>query len=478
MATFPEGFLIGGATADFQCEGGFDVGGRGRLTHDFVTAGSVDQPRQLTLRLADGRPARVGWHDPLPAGARVMIEPGTYYPSHQATDFYHHWREDIDLMADLGFTTYRFSVCWSRLFPTGEELTPNEAGLAFYDQVIDYLVARQIAPIITICHDELPNALAESVSGWASRHTIACYERYALTLIRRYRRRVHHWLTFNEINILGGYAALGTHAQDAQTRYQCVHHMFVASARVIAAARALDPQARFGTMFMMSEMYPATSRPEDVFAAYTTRREQCFFFADVMARGRYPRYAKAFLQAQGVTLRVAPGDLAVLAANPIDFVAFSYYRSGTVTHAAGLVNENPHLATTPWGWPIDPLGLRLCLNALYDRYQKPLIVIENGLGMVDTLAPDGTVHDDYRSDYMAAHLRAILAAVTEDGVPCFGYTMWAPIDLVSLSTGEMKKRYGVVYVAMDDRGQGSLRRVPKASYAWLKRTIATRGAEL
>lgn len=477
MTTFPKDFLFGGATADFQCEGGFDQGGRGLLTHDFVTAGAYGKPRQITLTLKDGTRGSAGVRDALPTDSVPTLFDDTYYPSHQATDFYHHWREDIDLLAEMGSNTYRFSICWSRIFPTGMEQEPDPEGLAFYDQVIDYLTAKQIQPIITICHDELPNALAEDFGGWADRRTIKAYQHYALTLIRHYHDHVKYWLTFNEINILGGYAALGTHAQDPQTRYQCVHNMFVASASVIHQARLIDHDLKFGTMYMMSEMYPADSDPKNVWAAYTTRREACYFFADVMARGSYPHYARELFKQLGVHLSMASEDLEMLKAGTIDFLAFSYYRSGTVTAENGLVNENPHLQTTPWHWPIDPLGLRYCLNELFDRYQKPLIVIENGLGMIDKLE-NGQVHDQYRIDYMADHLRAIRDAITLDDVPCFGYTMWAPIDLVSLSTGEMKKRYGVVYVDMDDQGHGSLKRIKKDSFAWLAETYHSRGANL
>nr|WP_125604540.1 family 1 glycosylhydrolase [Lapidilactobacillus bayanensis] len=482
MTTFPKDFLWGGETADFQYEGGYDQDGRGLLSHDFETTGSATQPRQLTLRLKDGSRGTVNAHDSLPAGAEVALYDDVYYPSHQATDFYHHWQEDIDLMAEMGFTTYRFSICWSRIFPTGDEAEPNQNGLHFYDQVIDYLIANGIEPIVTICHDELPNELCVKYDGWSSRHVIDCYVKYAETLIRHYRGRVRYWITFNEINILSGYIAIGTHQQDPQTRYQAIHHMFVANALAIKNGRAINPEAQFGAMYALSETYPATCKPEDVFAAYQTRRNDGLFYVDVMARGYYPNYTAEKFAAEGVTLQTTPADLQLLKENTIDFISFSYYRSMVATaQADGSVkvnNENPYLVSTPWGWPIDPLGLRYCLNELYDRYQKPLIVIENGLGAVDELTADGQVHDDYRINYLRDHLKAIRDAITLDHVPCIGYTMWGNTDLVSLSTGEMKKRYGFVYVDMDDQGHGSLKRIRKDSFAWFKQVLASHGADL
>nr|WP_125578697.1 family 1 glycosylhydrolase [Lapidilactobacillus mulanensis] len=482
MATFPKDFLWGGATADFQYDGGYDEDGRGLLSHDFVTAGSATRPRQLTLKLKNGGRGSVNAHDSLPEGAEPALYDDVYYPSHQATDFYHHWQEDIDLMAEMGFSTYRFSICWSRIYPTGEEAQPNPAGLHFYDQVIDRLIEKKIEPIITICHDELPNYLGEHYDGWSSRHTIDCYVKYAKTLIDRYRGKVRYWITFNEINILSGYIALGTHQQDAQTRYQAIHHMFVANALAIQAGRKIDPAAKFGTMYALSENYPATCKPQDVFASYQTRRNNGLFYVDVMARGYYPSYTAAKFAQENVKLEFDPADLELLKNNTLDFIAFSYYRSAIVKvddqDQVIFSNDNPYLKSTPWGWTIDPLGLRYCLNELFDRYQKPLIVIENGLGAVDELTADGKVHDDYRINYLRDHLREIRNAITIDRIPCFGYTMWGNTDLVSLSTGEMKKRYGFVYVDMDDQGHGSLNRIKKDSFDWFKKTITTAGVDL
>ena len=486
MTGFPKGFLWGGATADFQYEGGFNEDGRGLNSQDFVTDGSVDRKRQITLRLKDGTRGSVNSLESFPEGAEAELYDDQYYPSHQAVDFYHRWKEDIALMAEMGFNVFRFSVCWSRIFPAGEENEPNEAGLAFYDNVVNECLKYGIEPLITICHDEMPDHLARTYDGWNSRILIDAYERYAKTLFERFKGRVKYWLTFNELNAIHGYSKIGVHTMTPQVYYQAQHHMFVASAKAVKLGHEMMPDAIFGSMFAMSEMYPATCKPEDVFAWYRHRRENLFFI-DCMARGEYPNYAKEIFDRKHVSLKIEDGDLELMKKYPLDFVSFSYYRSTTITadhftsmDPMGIMGgeKNPYLESTPWGWPIDPLGLRYCLNELYDRYQKPLFVIENGLGAVDVLEEDKTVHDSYRIDYLRDHFKAMRDAVTIDNVPCFGYTMWGPIDLVSLGTGEMKKRYGFVYVDMDDKGNGTLNRYRKDSFYWMKKVTETNGASL
>lgn len=478
MKKFPDTFLFGGATADFQYEGGFGEGGRGLHSHDFETAGTVHQPRQISLRLKDGSRGTVACRASLPEGAEACLYDDIYYPSHQATDFYHHWKEDIALMAEMGFQIYRFSICWSRIYPTGIEEQPNEEGLQFYDQVIAELKKYHIEPMITICHDELPFYLCEHEDGWSSRHTIDCYLKYAKTLFGRYQHDVKYWLTFNEINAVSGYAQIGTHQQDHQTHYQAVHHMFVASAKAIQIGHQMMPEAQFGTMFALSEIYPATCHPDDILAAYQKRRES-LFFVDVMARGYYPNYAAEIFERKGIHLYKAPDDDALLKQYPLDYIAFSYYRSTTAHRNSDFDimggDVNPYLEVTPWGWPVDPVGLRYCLNELFDRYQKPLFVVENGLGAEDQLLEDGTVHDQYRIKYLNDHLLAIQEAICVDRIPVLGYTMWGCIDLVSLSTGEMKKRYGFVYVDMNDQGEGSLKRYRKDSFYWYQQVIQSQG---
>lgn len=481
----PKSFLWGGATADFQFEGGYDEGGRGLSTHDFEMDGSVAHPRCNTLKLADGSygEAKSSFFNPddIPDGAVPCFYDECYYPSHKAVDFYHHYKEDIALMAGMGYNVYRFSICWSRIFPTGEEETPNAEGLAFYDAVLDELEKYGIEPLITIQHDEQPLALALKYDGWSSRHVIDCYLKYCKVLFERYGKRCRYWLTFNEINAVRGFAACGTHKCDNQTHYNAAHNMFLASARAVKLGHAMMPGSQFGAMYALSEIYPATCRPEDIFRHMQCRRES-FYFVDVMSRGYYPSYAQDIWNRRGVTLHTEPGDAEILREGTLDYISFSYYRSTTVSAESKFNviggDPNPYLKSTPWGWPIDPTGLRYVLNELYDRYQKPLFIVENGLGAVDVVEPDGTIQDDYRIDYLRDHLRAMMEAMLIDGVPCLGYTMWGCIDLVSLSTGEMKKRYGTIYVDMDDKGNGTLERRKKKSYDWMKEVIATQGASL
>ncbi|WAW98477.1 family 1 glycosylhydrolase [Streptococcus gallolyticus] len=482
----PKGFLWGGATADFQYEGGFDEGGRGLLSHDYETDGSQENPRHHTMQMPDGSiinpRSSFFYADPVPKEAQPVFLEDEYYPSHRAVDFYHHYKEDIALMAGMGFNVFRFSICWSRIFPTGEEETPNEEGLAFYDDVINEMAKYGMEPLITICHDELPMHLALKYDGWSSRHVIDCYVKYCKTLFERYGDRCRYWLTFNEINAVRGFGPCGTRQSEGQDRYQAAHHMFVASARAVKLGHEMMPNSQFGAMYAMSELYPATCKPEDVFHRLQERREN-WYFIDIMGRGYYPRYAKEIWRRRGVKEIVfADDDEELLREGQLDFISFSYYRSNTTKAGDDWFNvggsTNPYLKETPWGWPVDPLGLRHVMNEIYDRIQKPIFIVENGMGAIDELDENGIVQDDYRIDYLRDHLQAMADAIIIDGVECIGYTMWGPVDLVSLSTGEMKKRYGFIYVDMDDKGNGSLKRTPKKSYAWMKEIIASNGAKL
>lgn len=486
MKALPEGFLWGGATADFQFEGGFNEGGRGLLSRDYETDGSHEVPRHHTLKMKDGTivtpRSSFFFADPVPQEAEPVFLEDAYYPSHKAVDFYHHYQEDIALMAQMGVNAYRFSICWSRIFPTGDEDVPNEEGIRFYDQVLTELEKYHIQPVITICHDELPMHLVLAYDGWSSRHVVECYVKYCRVLFERFGSRCKYWLTFNEINAVKGFGPCGTRAVDGQTHYQAVHHMFVASAKATIMGHEMMPGSMFGTMYALSEIYPATCKPEDMFHRLRQRRET-FFFIDTMARGYYHNYVPDLWHRRGVkAIQMEEGDKELLMKGQLDFVAFSYYRSNTCQDGDVMVtiggNPNPYLESTPWGWPVDPLGLRFCLNETYDRIQKPLFIVENGMGAIDEADENGYVDDDYRIDYLRSHLTAMADAVNIDGVDLIGYTMWGPIDLVSLSTGEMKKRYGWIYVDMDDKGHGTLKRIPKKSYAWMKHIIETNGAAL
>ena len=482
---FPKDFLWGGATAANQCEGAWNEDGRGPALTDVTTGGSVKESRQVTYIDKDGNHCRMVTSEgqvQLPEGAHFACLDECLYPNHDGIDFYHHYKEDIALMAGMGFNVFRFSICWSRIFPTGEEETPNEEGLAFYDDVINEMAKYGMEPLITICHDELPMHLALRYDGWSSRHVIDCYVKYCKTLFERYGNRCRYWLTFNEINAVRGFGPCGTRQSEGQDRYQAAHHMFVASARAVKLGHEMMPNSQFGAMYAMSELYPATCKPEDVFHRLQERREN-WYFIDIMGRGYYPRYVKEIWRRRGVKEIVfAEGDEEILREGQLDFISFSYYRSNTTKAGDDWFNvggsTNPYLKETPWGWPVDPLGLRHVMNEIYDRIQKPIFIVENGMGAIDELDENGIVQDDYRIDYLRDHLQAMADAIIIDGVECLGYTMWGPVDLVSLSTGEMKKRYGFIYVDMDDKGNGSLKRTPKKSYAWMKEIIASNGAKL
>jgi len=486
MSKLPDDFLWGGATADFQYEGGFGEGGRGIATHDYETNGSVEHPRHHTMKMPDGTLIEPNSSfilaDPVPPEAEPVFLPDAYYPSHKAVDFYHHYKEDIKLMAEMGFNVFRFSIAWSRIYPTGLEDKPNEEGLKFYDDVINEMAKYNMEPLITICHDEMPMELALKYDGWKSREVIDAYVKYCKTLFERFGDRCRYWLTFNEINAVRGFGPCGVRNSDGPDRYQADHHMFVASAKAVILGHKMMPNSKFGAMYAMSEIYPATSKPEDVFHCMQERREN-WYFIDTMGRGYYPSFAQEVLSHHGVKeIKMEPEDKQTLYDGQLDFISFSYYRSNTVKAGDPWFNvggdSNPYLEKTPWGWGIDPLGLRYCMNEIYDRIQKPIFIVENGLGVVDQPDEKGYVEDDYRIDYLRDHLKAMRDAILIDKVPCLGYTMWAPIDLVSLSTGEMKKRYGFIYVDMDDLGHGTLKRVPKKSFGWMKKVIASNGEDL
>lgn len=478
----PDNFLWGGATASFQYEGGYLEGGRGLGTHDFETDGSVQEPRGNTLKCADGSFVRVrsSFFNPenFPEGAVPYIYEDQYYPSHKGVDGYHRYKEDIALMAGMGYNVYRFSISWCRIFPTGEEAVPNEEGLRYYLDVLDELDKYGMQPLITIHHDELPVHLANKYDGWSSRHTIDCYLKYCKVLFERIGSRCKYWLTFNEINAVRGFSTCGTAKCDNQTHYNAAHNMFLASALAVKMGHEMMPGSQFGAMYALSEIYPATCKPEDMFRHMQCRRES-FFFADVMARGYYPSYAGDLLRRRGVTLNVQPGDEDILKNGTLDYISFSYYRSCTVSAQSNFNviggDPNPYLEATPWGWPIDSLGLRYCMNEVYDRYQKPIFIVENGLGAIDKVEEDGSINDDYRIAFLKDHLKAMILAIVEDGVPCLGYTMWGPMDIISLSTGEMKKRYGMIYVDVDDKGNGTYQRSKKKSYDWMRHVIETKG---
>lgn len=400
-----------------------------------------------------------------------------YYSSHTASDFYHHMEEDLQLMKELGAQCFRTSIAWSRIFPTGEEETPNEKGLSFYDRMLERCAAYGIEPIITLSHLEIPYALYEKYGGWEHRRFIDCFVKYAETVIRRYARRVRYWITFNEINcaihfpyVVGVGVDRGTHA--LSTQYQALHNMLVANARVIRFAKSLDARLQVGCMSAYAPIYPLTPDPADVLKASRCEREN-LFASDIMVRGKYPFYTASFFAQMGVRLQIEPRDLALIEQYRIDFLAMSYYNTNAATthkEAESVTGnlfggvKNPTLKQTEWGWQIDPIGMRILLNTLAERYDIPLMVVENGSGAKDTLW-EGQIHDSYRIAYLKEHIEQVKQAI-EDGVPLLAYTMWSFLDIISASGGQMSKRYGLVYVDRDDEGKGSGKRIRKDSFFW------------
>ncbi len=469
---FSEHFLWGGAVAANQCEGGYQEGGRGPANVDLCPAGPERGPV-------------IRGHGPLEK------QQGLYYPSEEAIDFYHHYREDIRLFGEMGFKVFRLSIAWTRIFPRGDEEEPCEEGLAFYEDIFKECRKYGIEPLVTISHFDCPVHLIREYGGWRSRRMIDFYLKLCRVLFTRYREYVVYWLTFNEINMIlhapfmGAGLCFSEGENEEQVKYQAAHHELVASALATRMAHEINPANQVGCMFAAGSVYPFSCRPEDVWKALVTDQEN-YFFVDVQARGYYPAYARKRMERMGVFPRTEPEDAGILRDYPVDFISFSYYNSRCAAADSQETAEgnlfqsarNPYLTYSDWGWPIDPLGLRITLNQIYDRYQKPLFVVENGLGALDVPAADGTVEDDYRIAYLRDHIRAMKAAVEEDGVELLGYTTWAPIDLISAGTGEMKKRYGFIYVDKGEGREGTLARSRKKSFYWYQRVIATNGEEL
>ncbi len=472
-SVFPENFLWGGAIAANQSEGGYREGGKGLTTVDMIPYGENRMP--IKLGLVDS----------------VELSEEEFYPSHQAIDFYQRYKEDIALLAEMGFKTFRMSIAWSRIFPKGDELEPNQAGIDFYRSVFEECHKYGIEPLVTLCHFDVPMHLVNEYGSWRNRKMIGFFERYARTCFEAFDGLVKYWLTFNEINILlhSPFSGAGLLFQEGENRdqvkFQAAHHELVASALVTKIAHEINPENQVGCMLAGGNFYPYSCKPEDVFTAMQKDRENLFFI-DVQSRGYYPSYAQKVFDEKDVKLEILEEDYDTLK-HTVDFISFSYYASRCAsaemnannTSEANVVKSirNPHLPASDWGWVIDPLGLRITMNTLYDRYQKPLFLVENGLGAKDVPDENGEVQDDYRIDYLRQHVEAMADAIT-DGVPLMGFTPWGCIDLVAASTGEMSKRYGFIYVDRDNLGNGTLNRTPKKSFHWYKRVIASNGTEL
>ena len=506
---FPKDFLWGGATAANQFEGAYLEDGKGLCIADVMTCGghskfNVDLPnikpeykkflssmRYVTYEKGGEEKACIAFKkETYPENGVPKMVDGEYYPNHKASDFYHHYKEDIAMLAKMGFKAYRMSIAWSRIYPNGDDEVPNELGLKFYDSVFDELLKYGMEPVVTISHYEMPLALCVKYNGFADRRVVDLFLKYSETLFNRYSGKVKYWLTFNEINSIvhSGYANAGVFSKDEKLCEIASYHQMLASAKVCKLAHERYPDMKIGCMISSSIPYAYTCKPEDNFEALKSYDLRVNYYSDTMVRGYLPEYKLIDLRNRGIVLPIEDGDLELLKEGTVDFISISYYQTsvaaakeeGLKMAEGNMIRHisNPHLKISEWGWAVDPVGLRYTLNYLYDRYHKPIMIVENGLGAKDVLNEDNKVHDDYRIAYLKDHLSEVKKAIEIDGVDVIGYTSWGCIDLISCSTGQMSKRYGFVYVDCDDLGNGSYNRYPKDSFYWYKHIIETNGEEL
>ncbi|WP_392564654.1 glycoside hydrolase family 1 protein [Orbus wheelerorum] len=480
---FPDAFLWGGATAANQIEGAFDKGGKGLSTSDMA---AYKDP------YITGKVNNFTFNVTSKELEKYKTDPqNILFPKRWGIDFYNRYKEDIALFAEMGFNVFRLSVSWARIFPTGLENEPNEEGLAFYDKVFDECAKYGMEPLVTMSHYEMPITLTEKYNGWANRELVGLFEKYARVILNRYKHKVKYWITFNEMNmnLNSLYTGAGILADlvdnQLQAAYQASHHQFLASALAVKAAKEIIPNVKVGCMINHIESYAKTTKPVDQLQSLKSNQLN-LFYPDVQARGEYPSYMTRYFADNNINLDIKEGDDKILQQGKVDFVSISYYMSH-VTEAredasklAGSFDspiKNEYLKLTQWDWPIDSIGLRIALIKLYDRYRLPLFVAENGLGAKDAISIDGKIHDDYRIDYLKQHILEMREAI-KDGVDVMGYTTWGCIDLVSCGTSQISKRYGFIYVDLDDAGKGSFKRIPKDSFYWYKKVIASNGNNL
>ena len=489
MREFSKDFYWGGAIAANQAEGGFNEGGKGLSDSDVKTAGTLTEPRYITYIDKDGNPGKATSQFAIPKGAKKAVLEGFNYPYHEAIDFYHRYKEDIKLFAEMGFKMFRLSIAWTRIFPKGIEEEPNQEGLDFYRNVFLELKKYNIEPLVTLQHYDVPLYLEEELGGWKNRKLIELFDRYTDVVFNEYKGLVKYWLTFNEINcsiMIKNF--FPNFPQDKiKENYQLLHNQMVASARAVKRAHEISSDYVVGCMIASGPCYyPLTCDPKDIWKNVEESQEIIYYCADTMVRGEYPYYANRIWNKYNVELDITEEDIRDLKEGSVDMVTYSYYMSNCVTtheyteNAGGNLNmgpKNPYLKYSEWGWAIDPTGLRYSLNEFYARYQLPIMVVENGLGAHDILEDDKTIHDPYRIDYMRAHVNAMKDALN-DGVKLIGFTPWGCIDLVSASTGEMKKRYGFIYVDKNNDGSGTLERYRKDSFYWYKKCIESNGEDL
>ncbi len=475
----PNNFLWGGAIAANQAEGAFDVDDKGISLAD-VHKFYADKSNSEIQNLQHQGMTRQQVLD------NIQDDEG-YYPKRHGIDFYHTYPEDLELLSQMGFKTFRTSIDWTRIFPTGEEDEPNEAGLEYYDHLIDKIISLGMVPIITMLHYETPINITLKYGGWNNREVIPLFVKYGKILLQRFQNKVKYWILINQINLIQfePFNSTGICYDQVddflEARYQAVHNQFVASAEIVHFAKSLESDLKMGTMTADCTAYPFSCDPKDVVLTLKRNRMQ-YFYTDVQLRGEYPQYALNYFQEQDIDLEIQESDKKLLKENPMDFLAISYYYSQTISASKDSmdptsVEKNPYIKANPWGWGVDPLGLYNSLSQYWDRYQVPMMIAENGFGMYDKLENNDTVHDPYRISYLAGHIAEMERAM-RDGVNVFAYCAWAPIDIVSCSSAQMSKRYGFVYVDLDDQGQGSGRRIKKDSFNWYRKVILSNGADL
>lgn len=481
---FPKNFLWGGAISCSQAEGGFNEDGKGIDTQDlryFNFHWNKNERKQFKNRRmykAKFEKALIDTNDKM-------------YPFRRGIDFYHHWKEDIDLLAELHLKVFRTSIDWSRIYPNGDDKLANQAGINYYHNMFTYCHKKGIKVFVTILHYNIPVNLVLKYGGWSNRKLIGFYVTYAKTLFKELGDVVDYWLPFNEINAgrfnpYNGVCVVEDDPNRDNKIFQSLHHQFLANALAVKYAHEIIPNSKVGAMIARFSSYPATCKPEDVLQSIQDEQYSNWFYLDVMSRGSYPEYIKRYFREKKINIKMEVSDTEILKENTVDFISFSYYFSQVSTTDNNwkktdgnliVANKNPYLKTSEWGWQMDPIGLRITLNQVFDRYQKPIFIAENGLGAEDRQEKDGSIHDPYRIDYIRQHIRAIKESLI-DGVPVFGYTLWGIIDLISCGSMEMKKRYGVIYVDQDDSGNGTLKRYKKDSYYWYKKVICSNGEDL
>ena len=474
----PKNFLWGGALAAHQVEGAWNEAGRGMSIADVMTAGGNGISRKITEGILENE----------------------YYPNHEAIDFYHHYKEDIQLFKEMGLKCLRTSISWSRIFPNGTEQEPNEAGLQFYDDLFDELIKNGIEPVITLSHFEMPYNLYKEFGGFGNKEVIPLFVKFAKCVFTRYKDKVTHWMTFNEINNQAdGQEDLHVWTNSAmilnetdnkeEVVFQAAMNELIASAYAVREGKKINPNFKIGCMMAYVPIYPHSCNPNDMIASLKIN-ERRYFYSDVHVRGEVPSYTQKYWERNNYNIEISEEEKAVLKEGKVDYIGFSYYMSGTVSTdmtIEGMPNKdfkgtqmvrNPYIESSDWGWPIDPVGLRYILNTVYQRYNVPLFIVENGFGAYDQLDENNFIKDDYRIDYLSKHIEQMELAIVEDGVDVIGYTPWGIIDIVSFGSGEMEKRYGMIYVDKDNKGKGTLKRSKKMSFDWYKNVIATNGAEL